>query len=144
MGRAAEGTGPAPYNFRRPIKLSREHVRMLQIVFETYARSCATLFTTRLRAVSQVNLLAIEQFTYDEYTSMLNNPTVLASVTMEPLPGSILLELPLSTAMATIDHLLGGPGGAQPVRSLTDVEMPLLRGLLERMLSELRYSFEQI
>ena len=42
--------------------------------------------------------------------------------------------------MAAIDHMLGGPGGAQPERPLTDIEMPLLRGLLDRMLGELRYA----
>ena len=46
--------------------------------------------------------------------------------------------------MTAIDHMLGGPGGAQPERPLTEVEMPLLRGLLERMLGELRYGFEQL
>jgi flagellar motor switch protein FliM len=142
--RAASNTGPVPYDFRRPIKLSREHVRMLQIAFETYARSCGTLLTTRLRAVSQVSLLAIEQLTYDEYVSQLTSPTVMSVVTVEPLPGNMLLELPLATVMASIDHMLGGPGGTQPERPLTDVEMPLLRGLLDRILGELRYGFEQL
>lgn len=142
--RAAAGAGPLPYDFRRPIKLSREHVRMLQIAFETYARSCGTLLTTRLRAVSQVGLLAIEQLTYDEYVSQLATPTLLSVVTVEPLPGSMLLEMPMSSAMSAIDHMLGGPGGPQPERQLTEVEMPLLRGLLDRMLGELRYGFEQL
>jgi flagellar motor switch protein FliM len=144
MSRRGGSSGPQPYDFRRPIKLSRENIRVLQIALETYARSCGTLLTTRLRAVCQVSLLAIEQLTYDEYVSQLSSPTLLSVVTVEPLPGSMLMELPLSTAMTSIDHMLGGPGGVQPERTLTDVEMPLLRGLLERMLGELRYGFEQI
>ncbi|HET9516748.1 MAG TPA: flagellar motor switch protein FliM [Actinoplanes sp.] len=144
ISRRNSAAGPTPYDFRRPIKLSREHVRTLQIAFETYARSCGTLLTTRLRVVSSVTLAAIEQLTYDEYVSSLHNPTVLGVVTIDPLPGSILLEMSSAVAMTSIDHLLGGPGGAQPERPLTDVEMPLLRGLLERMLGELRYAFEQL
>jgi flagellar motor switch protein FliM len=133
--------GPTAYDFRRPIKLSREHIRTLQIAFETYARSCGTLLTTRLRVVSSVNLAAIEQLNYDEYVASLNNPTVIAVVSLDPLPGTVLLEISSSAVMTAIDHLLGGPGGAQPQRPLTEVEMPLLRGLLERMLGELRYGF---
>jgi flagellar motor switch protein FliM len=136
--------GPLPYDFRRPIKLSREHVRTLQICLETYARSCGTLLTTRLRAVSSVTLASIEQLNYDEYVASLDNPTVLAVVTIEPLPGTVVLELSSAAAMTAIDHMLGGPGGPQPERPLTEVEMPLLRGLLERMLGELRYGFESL
>ena len=138
------GGGPTPYDFRRPIKLSREHVRTLQIAFETYARSCGTLFTTRLRVVSNVTLASIEQLNYDEYVASLRNPTVIATVAIDPLPGTVLVEMSTSAVMTAIDHMLGGPGGPQPERPLTDVEMPLLRGLLERMLGELRYGFETL
>lgn len=144
MARRGGGTGPTTYDFRRPIKLSREHIRTLQIAFETYARSCGTLLTTRLRVVSSVALVSIEQLNYDEYVASLANPTVIAVVSIEPLTGTVLVEMSTSAAMTAIDHMLGGPGGAQPERPLTEVEMPLLRGLLERMLSELRYGFEQL
>ena len=144
MSRRGQSGGPTAYDFRKPIKLSREHVRTLQIAFETYARSCGTLLTTRLRAVSSVTLAAIEQLNYDEYVASLNNPTVIAVVVLDPLPGSALMEISTSTVMTAIDHMLGGPGGPQPERPLTEVEMPLLRGLLERMLGELRYGFEQL
>ena len=144
MSRRGNGAGPAPYDFRRPIKLSREHVRTLQIAFETYARSCGTLLTTRLRAVSNVTLASIEQQTYDEYVASLNNPTVIGVVVLDPLPGTVLMEMSTSAVMSAIDHMLGGPGGPQPERPLTEVEMPLLRGLMERMLGELRYGFETL
>ncbi|GAB1643319.1 flagellar motor switch protein FliM [Krasilnikovia sp. MM14-A1259] len=143
MSRRGTG-GPAPYDFRRPIKLSREHVRMLQIAFETYARGCGTLLTTRLRVVSSVTLNSIEQLNYDEYVATLANPTILALVSLDPLPGTVLMEMSSPAVMTAIDHMLGGPGGPQPERPLTDVEMPLLRGLLERMLGELRYGFETL
>jgi flagellar motor switch protein FliM len=144
MSRRGVGSGPTPYDFRRPIKLSREHVRTLQIAFETYARSCGTLLTTRLRVVSNVTLAAIEQRTYDEYVASLSNPAVIAVVSLDPLPGAVLMEISSSAAMTAIDHMLGGPGGPQPERPLTEVEMPLLRGLLDRMLGELRYGFETL
>ena len=144
MTRRGGGSGPTLYDFRRPIKLSREHVRTLQIAFETYARSCGTLLTTRLRVVSSVTLVSIEQLNYDEYIGSLSNPTVIAVVAIDPLPGTVLLEMASSAVMTAIDHMLGGPGGTQPEWPLTEVETPLLRGLLDRMLGELRYGFSAL
>jgi flagellar motor switch protein FliM len=91
-----------------------------------------------------VTLAAIEQLNYDEYVGSLANPTVIAVVAIDPLPGTVLIEISSAAAMTAIDHMLGGPGGAQPQRPLTEVEMPLLRALLERMLGELRYGFETL
>jgi flagellar motor switch protein FliM len=134
-----------PYDFRRPTKLSREHIRALQIAYETYARQCTTLITTTLRVVGQVNLLAVEQLTYDEYVGSLSNPTFMGLLALDPVPGTGVLEVSLETAMATVDHLLGGPGGGgQPVRPPTDIEEPLLRRFVERMLHEFAYAFSPI
>lgn len=144
ISRRSKGTGPEPYDFRRPTKLSREHIRTLQLAYETFARQFATVLTTSLRSVSQVSLLSIEQRTYDEYVASLENPTVMALFGMSPLPGTAVLEFSLSTAMACIDHMLGGPGGVQPKRPLTDIESPLLNGMIIRALGELRYAFEPI
>jgi flagellar motor switch protein FliM len=144
ISRRAKTSGPELYDFRRPTKLSREHVRMLQIAYETFARQYATLLTTSLRAVSQITLVSIEQLTYDEYIASLSSPTIVAMVSLDPLPGTAILEFSLSTALVSIDHMLGGPGGEQPMRPLTDIETPLLQGLLDRVLGELRYAFETI
>lgn len=138
-------SGPQPYDFRRPTALAREHVRSLQIAHETLARRWATLLTSSLRAVSSVTLASIEQLTYDEYVASLSTPTVMSLLSLGPVPGAGVLEVSLPTAMVTIDHLLGGPGGlTQPERSLTEIETQLLRGVLDRVLGELRYAFESL
>ena len=144
MTRRSKGTGPQPYDFRRPTKLSREHARTLQIAYETFARQFTTQLTSSLRAISQVTLLSIEQLSYDEYIASIGNPTLLTMVTLEPLPGITLLEIPVDTALACIDHMLGGSGGTQPQRQLSEIETVLFRGLLDRILGEFRYSFETV
>ncbi|GGS86675.1 flagellar motor switch protein FliM [Planobispora rosea] len=144
VSRRAKNSEPHTYDFRRPIKLSREHTRTLQIAYETFARQYTTLLTSTLRVVSQVSLVSIQQLTYDEYISGLANPTIVATLTLDPLPGAAIMEFSLSTAMASIDHMLGGPGGPQIERPLTDMELPLLRDLLNRVLDEMHYAFESI
>lgn len=141
--RRAASKGPELYDFRRPAKLSREHVRTLQLVFETFARQYTTLLTSTLRAVAQVSLVSIEQQTYDEYVEQLANPTLMVTLTVDPLPGAGALEMSVGSAMACVDYLLGGTGAeGQPERPLSDIESVLLKGLLERILGELRYAFE--
>jgi flagellar motor switch protein FliM len=133
-----------PYDFRRPTKLTREHVRMLQMAYETFARRYTTLLTSSLRVASQITLIAIEQITYDEYISGLDNPTCMFMVELEPMPAKTIFEMSPSMPLVWVDHMLGGPGGKQPERPLTDIETPLVHGVLERILDELRFSFESI
>ncbi|MDP9394569.1 MAG: flagellar motor switch protein FliM [Actinomycetota bacterium] len=145
VNRRTRGEGPKLYDFRRPTKLSREHTRALQIVFETYAKQATTVLTTSLRAVAQVNLASIEQLTYDEYVGMLSNPTLMCLLSAEPLAGAGVFEMSGPIAMTVVDHLLGGPGSeSQPQRVLTEIEYSLVRGVIERLLGELRYAFEPI
>ncbi|GAA0609510.1 flagellar motor switch protein FliM [Sporichthya brevicatena] len=147
LGRNRRGsrTEPRAYDFRRSTKLSRKHVRSLEIVFETFARQWGTLMTSSLRTVTTVHVASIEELTYDEYISRLSNPTMVNVLSVEPLAGAGILELSMTSAMVSVDRLLGGPGtGEQPQRPLTDIEVGLLSTIVTRVLGELRYAFEPI
>ncbi|MGN6250503.1 MAG: flagellar motor switch protein FliM [Marmoricola sp.] len=129
------------YDFRRPIQLSREHSRMLQLGFDGFARQATTVLTSMLRTVCQVQLMSVEQRAYSEYVDSLLAPTYLTIFSAEPMPGRGVLELPLQATMSCVDHVLGGPGsGQQPVRALSDIETAVVSGLVERLLGEMRYS----
>ncbi len=110
--------------------------------YETFARRLSTQLTTGLRQLCQVSLVAIEQQTYEEYIAGLSSTTIMSVLDLDPLPGSGILEFSVPTALACVDYLLGGPGGDQPTRPLTDLETPLLRSLIEQMLAVLRYALE--
>lgn len=132
---------PTPYDFRRPIQLSREHQRTLQLGFDGFARQATTVFTSSLRTVCSVTLASIEQRTYAEYVDSLGPSTYLTLFTADPMPGTGVLEIPLFATMSCIDHMLGGPGSdEQPDRPLTEIEDGVMRGLVERLLGEMRYS----
>ena len=134
-----------PYDFRRPVQLSRENSRTLLIAFETFARQATTVMTSSLREVSHIELASVEQRTYTEYVESIGYLTYMTVFSVEPLQQSAVLQLPLVVTMACVDRLLGGPGtGEQPARPLTDLESTVVRGLLERLVSEVRYAFASI
>jgi flagellar motor switch protein FliM len=134
-----------PYDFRRPIQLSREHSRTLQLGLDGFARQATTVFTSSLRTVCQVTLGSIEQRSYAEYVDSLDPSTYLTMFSADPIPGLGVLELPLVATMSCVDHMLGGPGHSdQPQRPLTEIESGVIGGLIERLLGEMRYSLEAI
>jgi flagellar motor switch protein FliM len=133
------------YDFSRPNRFSREYVRALQIVNETFSRQLATVLSTTLRTVSTVGVTSVTQVSYDEYVRTTPNPSLLAVLSLDPLPGAGVFQLPLGIAMNVIDRLLGGPGtGHQPERALSDIETGLLRELVQRIVHEFGYAFESL
>ena len=143
-GRSRRGE-PRTYDFRRPTKLSREHVRVLQIAQEAFARQTTTVLTTMLRTGARLELLGIEQHSYDDYVASLPDPCFIATFSIEPLAGKGLLAYPLDIAMAAVDHMLGGAGSAdQPDRPMTVMETAITNHLLNRLLHEFTASFTHI
>jgi len=133
------------YDFRRPNKLNREHVRALEIVGETFARQLTTVLGTSLRTGVTTSMDDISQYTYDEYVRELPNPTLLTILDLPPLKGSALFHLPASLTMAIVDRLLGGTGGGQaPARAPTEIELRLLINLLDRVLDRLGVAFDPL
>jgi len=136
---------PALYDFRRPNRFSREHVRALQIVSETFARQFALVLSTAMRVSCQVSVTSVRQYTCEEYTRTVPNPSLLAALHFEPLAGSGVLQLPTDVVMSMVDRLLGGLGGAdQPNRPLSDIEVGLVRQLMQRVVNELTYAFDSL
>lgn len=136
---------PKTYDFRRPTKLSREHVRVLQIAQEAFARQATTILTTFLRAGARLELVSIEQSSYDDYVNTLPNPVYITTFSMEPVAGKGMLAYPLDIAMAIVDHMLGGSGAAeQPSRPMTAMETTITNHLLDRLLDEFAVSFSAI
>lgn len=137
--------GVQDFDFRRPNTFSRDHVRALSMVHETFARQAGTVLSTSLRAVSQVTVASVDQVPYDDYIAASPNPSLLAVVSLEPLPGEGILQMPLPLAMSVLDRQLGGSGtGRYPSRALTDIEEGLITEVLERCLAELASAFDSL
>lgn len=133
------------YDFRRPVRLAREHAHLLRVAMQTFCRQSTTVLTTSLRAVCQVGGAQIEELSYDEFLGGLSESSVSAVLSLDPWPGKALMTFDLHTLLVMIDHQLGGMGSdRQPDRPLTDIEQALVRGLLSRLLRELAYALEPI
>ncbi|HZL02597.1 MAG TPA: FliM/FliN family flagellar motor switch protein [Cellulomonas sp.] len=141
--RRARTQEPESYDFRRPMTMVREHARILEMAFETFARQWGTQLTARLRVMSQVTLDELTLRTYDEYVRSLPPTTAMVLCTIEETRQTAVMQFPVGTAMVWIDYLLGGSGRGdeREGRELTEIELSLLRDLLRPALGDLSYAF---
>jgi len=133
------------YDFRRPDKFSKDQVRTLQMIHETFARLTTTSLAAQLRSLVQVHVVSVDQLTYEEFTRSIPSPTTLGIVNMDPLKGSAIIEIDPAITFSIIDRLFGGKGETlKNNRELTDIEMSVIEGILVRLLGNLREAWSNM
>ena len=81
------------YDFARPSKFSKEHLRTLEIIFEHFGRLLSTNLPAYLRKTVNVEVVNSEVVIYSEFSNALSNPVLLGVVGMQPLSGNIIMEM---------------------------------------------------
>lgn len=124
------------YNFKIPNKFAKDHTRTLQIMHENFSRLLQTYLSGYLRALVQIEVISVDQLTYNEFTNSMPNPSVLGIVDFAPLNGSIIVEMTPSVSFAMIERVLGGTGHAfERTRGFTEIELSLLEKILGQFIS---------
>ncbi|MDE5907570.1 MAG: flagellar motor switch protein FliM [Lachnospiraceae bacterium] len=119
------------YDFKRPAKFSKEHLRTLEIIYEHYGRLISTNLPVYLRKNIQVTVASSETVTFSEFTNALSNPVILGIVDFKPLNGNVIMELSPNLGFAMIDRMLGGQGSPlEKSRDFSEIEMTILQRLL--------------
>lgn len=119
------------YDFARPSKFSKEHLRTLVFIFEHYARLLATNLQVHLRKNVQVEVMHSEAATYQEFSNSLSNPVLLSVVNFAPLEGNVIMELATGLGFAIVDRMMGGEG--QPLdknREFTEIELTIIERIM--------------
>ena len=132
------------YDFRRPDKLSKDHVRALQMLHENFAGFFMSSLAAHLRTQIEVELVSVEQVPYDEYIKTVSE-SLLNILNVETLSGQAIFEMDFGILFSMLDRLLGGKGAAgKVVRDLTDIEKVLASSIVEMGLTDLRTAWETV
>lgn len=133
------------YDFKRPDKFSKEQIRTVSIMHETFARLTTTSLSAQLRSLVHVTVASVDQLTYEEFIRSIPTPTTLAVINMDPLKGNAVLEIDPAITFSMIDRLFGGTGqGAKVSRDLTDIEQSVMEGIIVRILANMREAWTQV
>lgn len=119
------------YDFTRPAKFSKEHLRTLEIIFEHYGRLLYTNLPAYLRKSVQVDVMNSEAVAYSEFSNALSNPVLLGIVDFAPLKGNLIMDMSSDLGYAIIDRLLGGPGvSLEKKREFSEIEISILERII--------------
>ncbi|MCR5322908.1 MAG: flagellar motor switch protein FliM [Lachnospiraceae bacterium] len=115
------------YDFNRPSKFSKEHLRTLEIIFEHYSRLLSTSLPVYLRKNVQVEVINSEAQVYSEFSNALSNPVLLGIIDFSPLVGNIIIEIADNIGYAIVDRMLGGNGvPLEKARDFSEIELVII------------------
>lgn len=126
------------YDFRRPNKFSKEHLRTLEMLHQHYARHLSSFLSGYLRSNVNIELASVSQIIFDEFIRSIPTPTVLTVFDILPLNGSAIMETNNSFIFPVIDMVFGGSGTTGELnRELTDIEIQVTKKIMTRILEYL-------
>jgi len=120
------------YDFFRPSKFSKEQIRTIYMLHETFGRLWSSTLSGVLRNYVSLSVSSVDQVTYQEFIQSIPNPTITAMFTLSPLEGKALMEFSPTIGFPIIDRLLGGTGRSNlQARELTEIEEHVINNLVD-------------
>ena len=133
------------YDFARPAKFSKEHLRTLEIICEHFGRLLATNLPAYLRKSVSVDVVNSEVVIYSEFSNALSNPVLLGVVGMDPLMGNVIMEMASNLGFAIVDRLLGGVGNSlEKERDFSEIELSILERVFTICVNLLHEPWENV
>ncbi len=127
------------YDFRAPKKFTKEQIKVLDGIFENYARLLSSYFTGLLRLYCRVSLVNIEEQRYSEFNNALPDYVLMGMVDMgikneEVSETTLIVQISNTITFTMIDRLLGGRGEFRDVnRDFTEIEITIMNDVMNSL-----------
>ncbi|MGA9937323.1 MAG: FliM/FliN family flagellar motor switch protein [Candidatus Acidiferrales bacterium] len=133
-------------NFRQAGQVSKEQIRSVSTLHETFALHVTNSLSAYLRVGMDVNVISVEQIAFSEFLARLPyDLTYLASIDVIPLEATALVQMDLSLAFPVIDLVLGGLGKDEPEeRAITEIEENILENVMRIICRELQATWNTV
>ncbi|MBQ9990650.1 MAG: flagellar motor switch protein FliM [Lachnospiraceae bacterium] len=133
------------YDFARPAKFSKEHLRTLEFIFEHYGRLLSTTLPVYVRKHVQVSVVSSETVVFSEFSNALINPVILGVVNFNPLPGTVIIDLASNLGFAMIDRMLGGQGvPLKKGRDFSEIELTIIEKIITICMQLMREPWKSV
>lgn len=142
---AVEGRAANVYDFKHPNRVSKDQLRTLQTIHETFAKTFNAYLAVRLRTIVDINLISVDQLQYSEFILSISDPSCIYIFRVEELNGVAILELSPNLVLYIVDRLFGGKGSAtDEVRPITTIEQTIMKKIVEKAMENLSTAWQQV
>lgn len=132
------------YDFRRPDKFTKDQLRGAQLLFDNFSRQLTSYFSGLFRMAIHANVNSVDQITYQEFARGLSSPCCVGIVAWGNLQANLLVNMSLKVALPMLDRLCGGGGNPPGIsRTLTEIEMAMMRRMIQALADLLQDSLEE-
>lgn len=133
------------YDFRRPNRISKNQVRTLQNVHESFSESFGFYLVSKLQSIVSINVTSVDQLFYSEFILSVSNPSCLYVFDIEGTDGSGIMEISPQLALTIVERLLGGTTDSIPKsRVISPIEQAVIKGVIVHALSDLGNAWRSI
>ena len=133
------------FNFRRPNLIAGDKLRGFNAMHDQFVRKIQGSLTLLMRANVDVNIASTDQIIFQEFVKSMDTVTLIRLFTMDPLPGTAIMEIKLPLAYGVVDMLLGGRGGVETeVRRMTEIEYAILEPFMTGMEEQLSAVWKEV
>ena len=138
------------YDFYSPRKFTKDRLKMLNSIFESYARVINSRINALLHATCEIEVDSVEEQRYYEFGNALTESDVvsLAEIDLDHLKGDdpILVHLDTPVVLSMLDRLMGGEGDPDPTLvndyNMTDLELDMYEDLIKDLVPIMGSSWE--
>lgn len=131
------------YDFSSPRKFTKDRIKMLNSVYENYARIINTRLNGWLRTNCEITVESVEEQHYYEFSNALSEGDVLGMADVifkgktHEIP--VMIYLGTAAALSMMDRLMGGEGDLEDMQltdySFTDLELRLYEDIATELVS---------
>jgi len=142
---AASAKNVQAYDFSRASKFSKDQIRTIQMIHETFARLFSGTLSAKIRALTRIKVVSVDEVTYEDFISTVANPSIIAIFSLPPMEGNGVMDISPQIGFPLMDRLLGGAGEEEEqARELTDIELNIMESILTDALNFIKDSWSNV